>query len=376
MAKSSTSRQKKGSGRRGSSSSGAQGKHLVIVESPAKAKTINQYLGRDYVVQASIGHVRDLPARAEKGSKQPVPGVDVDNHFKPTYVVLPAKKKALTSLKQAARSAADIWFATDLDREGEAIAWHLAQELGIDPAEAKRVIFNAITKSQIEHAFANPHPIDMYKVNAQQARRILDRIVGYQVSPLLWKKVARGLSAGRVQSVAARLIVEREQEIRRFVPDEWWRVTLCLSLDPAAAAGVGRAWSGFLATVNGKGNPPTLKAQNAWLADHDSIKVELVEVDGKRFELRSTADEPRDLSDEVRRIAEATGLRDVHIDVTDNPEGKGPARTLRRVTGTVDPLARYGVVSVETKRTTARPPAPFITASLQAAASTTLGFAA
>jgi DNA topoisomerase-1 len=159
--------QRKGSA--GGRSASAKGKHLVIVESPAKAKTINRYLGAGYMVQASVGHVRDLPRKAPKGSKQPVPGVDLENQFEPTYVVLPTKRKTLNALKQAAREAADVWFATDLDREGEAIAWHLAQELGIDPTVAKRVIFNAITKSQIEHAFANPHAIDMFKVNAQQA---------------------------------------------------------------------------------------------------------------------------------------------------------------------------------------------------------------
>ena len=222
------------------------GKHLVIVESPAKAKTINHYLGPDYTVQASVGHVRDLPPKAPKGSKQPVPGVDLANDFKPTYEVLPAKRKTLASLQKAAKGARDVWFATDLDREGEAIAWHLAQELGIEPGQAKRVIFNAITKSQIKHAFAHPHPIDMYKVNAQQARRILDRIVGYQVSPLLWKKVARGLSAGRVQSVALRLIVQREREIRNFVPNEYWRVTVRLACDREQAPELIEPWARFV----------------------------------------------------------------------------------------------------------------------------------
>jgi DNA topoisomerase-1 len=376
MARSSSSRKKTGSRRTRAAAGDSAGRHLVIVESPAKAKTINQYLGPDYLVQASIGHVRDLPARAEKGSKQPVPGVDLENHFNPTYVVLPAKKKALASLKKAAGRAADVWFATDLDREGEAIAWHLAQELGVDPVDAKRVIFNAITKSKIEQAFAHPHVIDMFKVNAQQARRILDRIVGYQVSPLLWKKVARGLSAGRVQSVAARLIIDREREIRRFVPDEYWRVTVLLSLESAAAGSVGRAWSEFLGRVDEKGNGPTIKAQNAWLAKNGSIRVELIEVGGERLELRCGADEARDLSPEVTRVAEAAGLLSVEVTATENPEGKGPARTQRRVSGDVDPSARYRVRSIETKRTTARPPAPFITASLQASAATTLGFSA
>ncbi|MEM7623306.1 MAG: toprim domain-containing protein, partial [Planctomycetota bacterium] len=182
----------------------AKGKSLVIVESPSKAKTINKYLGDDYVVLASIGHVRDLPSKNPKGVKDPVPGVKVEKRFSPTYQILDGKEQVIKDLKRAAKDATstggDIWFATDLDREGEAIAWHLAQELGIDSRDAKRVVFAAITKAEIERAFSKPHAIDEDRVNAQQARRILDRIVGYQVSPLLWKKVARGLSAGRVQS--------------------------------------------------------------------------------------------------------------------------------------------------------------------------------
>ena len=196
------------------------GRQLVIVESPAKAKTINKYLGDDFVVHASVGHIRDLPAKSPKGVKQPVPGVDLDNGFVPTYEVLPGKAKTVNELKRLAKDAREIWFATDLDREGEAIAWHLAQELGVEPTQAKRVVFNAITKTEVQRAFSEPHEIDVAKVNAQQARRILDRIVGYQASPLLWKKVARGLSAGRVQSVAVRLIVEREREIEERSPPQ------------------------------------------------------------------------------------------------------------------------------------------------------------
>src|SRR5262245_59920963 len=226
------------------------GKHLVIVESPAKAKTINRYLGGDFVVQASIGHVRDLPSKAPKGSKQPVPGVDLENRFAPHYEVLPDKRKVVSDLKKAAREATDVWFATDLDREGEAIAWHLAQELGVEPDRAKRVVFDAITKGEIQKAFSNPRSINEDLVNAQQARRILDRIVGYLVSPLLWKKVARGLSAGRVQSVAVRLIVDREREIRSFIPDEYWRVTARLSVDAAKAAATGAAWDRFMAQTD------------------------------------------------------------------------------------------------------------------------------
>ena len=366
-------------GRKRSSSApaaAATGKHLVIVESPAKAKTINRYLGPDYIVQASVGHVRDLPAKAPKGSKQPVPGVDLDNHFEPTYEVLPDKKKVVTELKRVAKSAADVWFATDLDREGEAIAWHLAQELGIDLSQAKRVIFNAITKTEIQRAFEHPHQIDVYKVNAQQARRILDRIVGYQVSPLLWKKVARGLSAGRVQSVAVRLIVEREREIRAFVPDEYWNVVGLMSIDASAASGLAPQWRKFIAATDEKGRAPTIKQQNQWLAQHKSIEAELVEVGGSKFELGCPADKPRDLTADIRRVAEATGLRNIKVEQESNPDGKGPAQNIRRVSGEVDPAVRYRVKSIETRRTSSNPYPPFITSTLQQAAANVLGLSA
>jgi len=352
----------------------ADGKNLVIVESPAKAKTINRYLGPDFVVTASVGHVRDLPAKAPKGSKQAVPGVDLENDFEPTYEVLAEKMKVVTELKKAARNAREVWFATDLDREGEAIAWHLAQELGIDPTTAKRVVFNAITKSEIEHAFREPHPIDMARVDAQQARRILDRIVGYQVSPLLWKKVARGLSAGRVQSVATRLIVEREREIRKFVPDEYWKVTVRLSVDPAKAAGLIEPWDDFMARTDERGKGPTLKDQNAWLAAHGAIKAELVELDGSKFDLGCKSDQPRDLSAEIADVARAVGMDGVEVSSYEDPDGKGPARMKRTVEGAIDHAARYRVQSIETKRTVSRPPAPFITSTLQMAASSELSF--
>src|SRR5438105_1031245 len=192
-------------------------KSLVIVESPAKAKTINKYLGDDYIVKASMGHVRDLPSKGM--------GVDLKT-FEPEYVVIEerGKGKVVSELKKLAKNSKDVYLATDLDREGEAIAWHLKEALGISDERAKRVIFNAITKNEIQKAFKQPHTIDMDRVNAQQARRILDRIVGYEISPLLWRKVARGLSAGRVQSVAVRLVVEREREIDAFVPDEYWKI--------------------------------------------------------------------------------------------------------------------------------------------------------
>ena len=183
----------------------AKTKSLVIVESPAKAKTINKYLGPDYVVTASMGHVRDLPSKGIN--------VDIENNFEPTYKTSPGKTRTVSSLKSAMKSCDTLYLATDLDREGEAIAWHLSELLKIPSEKTYRVVFNSITKNSIQQAFEKPGKLDMDKVNAQQARRILDRIVGYQISPLLWKKVARGLSAGRVQSVAVRLLVERERQM-------------------------------------------------------------------------------------------------------------------------------------------------------------------
>ncbi len=354
----------------------ASGRQLVIVESPAKAKTINKYLGPGFVVQASVGHIRDLPAKSPKGSKMPVPGVDLDNDFRPTYEVLPGKAATVAGLKRLAKQASEVWFATDLDREGEAIAWHLAEVLGIKPSAAKRVVFNAITKAEVNRAFANPHPIDEHKVNAQQARRIVDRIVGYQVSPLLWKKVARNLSAGRVQSVAVRLIVEREREIAAFVPDEYWKVGALLALDPSKAGELATGWESLVANIDDRGKGPTVKVRNQWLAEHGALRTELVELDGKKFELGCPAARPEDLSAQVERVANAVGLVDVQVISEEDPEGKGPARWLRKVRGRVDPKVRYAVKSIETRRSTTKPPAPFITSSLQIAAANQLGFSA
>lgn len=282
------------SGRRSGSgykAGAASGKQLVIVESPSKAKTINKYLGSDYVVLASVGHVRDLPSKAAKGDKSPVPGVNLEKNFAPTYEIVEGKGQLIRDLKRAAKDAissgGEVWFATDLDREGEAIAWHLAQELGIESKQAKRVIFPAITKSEIAKAFSHPHPIDEDRVNAQQARRILDRIVGYQVSPLLWKKVARGLSAGRVQSVAVRLVVDREREIRKFIPEEYWDIEGVFALSEAEAAKLGPRWREFLGQKDEKGAGPTVKAQNAWLGEHKVFRASLVEVAGDKFDLRA-----------------------------------------------------------------------------------------
>jgi len=196
-------------------------KALVIVESPAKAKTINKYLGRDFKVVASMGHVRDLPK-----SKL---GVDVESGFQPEYVVIPDRAKVIKELKDAAKSVDEIFVATDPDREGEAIGWHLAEELGGRKKKVSRLMFNEITKKAITEAIKHPGEIDMKMVDAQQARRVLDRLVGYKISPILWDKVRRGLSAGRVQSVALKLICDREREIEAFVPEEYWHITARLA---------------------------------------------------------------------------------------------------------------------------------------------------
>lgn len=190
--------------------------YLVIVESPAKAKTIERYLGKKYKVKASIGHVIDLP-RSQMG-------IDTEQNYKPKYITIRGKGPVLQDLKSAAKKAKKIYLAADPDREGEAIAWHLAQALKIDITSECRVVFNEITKDAILESFKNPRPINMDLVDAQQARRILDRLVGYNISPILWKKVKKGLSAGRVQSVALRLIIDREEEIKNFVPEEYWSI--------------------------------------------------------------------------------------------------------------------------------------------------------
>ncbi|MGC6450240.1 MAG: DNA topoisomerase [Pirellulaceae bacterium] len=351
-------------------------KHLVIVESPAKVKTISKILGPDYLVEASIGHVLDLPARNPKGVKAPVPGIDLDNDFEPSYEVIKGKNKTLSKLKKAAKESEGVWLATDLDREGEAIAWLLAEAMKVKPEKVKRVVFNAITRDAIRQAFENPRDIDIAKVNAQQARRILDRIVGYQVSPLLWKKVAGGLSAGRVQSVAVRLIVEREREIRAHVPDETWNVNVRLALDPSQASALVDQWQQFITTLDDKGKTPTIKRQNAWLAEHGSLKTELIQVAGEKFNLGCSADKPEDLSEKIKAVAEAVGMNNVQVDTSLNPSGKGPGMFERVVTGDVDTDVKYEINSIQTKQTTSRPYAPFITSSMQMSASSALGFTA
>lgn len=310
------------------------GKSLVIVESPAKAKTINKYLGRDFIVKSSVGHIRDLPTSG--GEKKPVDtkerarqaaitrklspedkiahrqkksreqlirrmGINPDNNWEARYEILPGKEKVVDELVKLAEKADTIYLATDMDREGEAIAWHLQEAIGGDPARYRRVVFNEITKSAIHQAFEEPGPVDMNRVQAQQARRFLDRVVGYMVSPLLWAKVARGLSAGRVQSVALRLVVEREREIRAFIPEEYWDLFADLTT-----------------------------------AKKDAVKFEVKRRQGEAFKpvnQEQTEQAMADLQDAIYRIAD-----------------------------------------VKEKPTSAKPTAPYITSTLQQAASTRLGF--
>jgi DNA topoisomerase-1 len=237
---------------------------LVVVESPTKVKTIQKYLDGNYVVKASMGHVRDLPK-----SKL---GVDAKRNFKPKYVVAPGKKKVLDDLKKAAEKVDALYVATDPDREGEAIGWHLAQELGVNKRKVYRVAFNEITERAVKAAFTKPGKIDLRKVDAQQARRVLDRLVGYSLSPLLWDKVQRGLSAGRVQSVAVRLIVDREREIQAFVPQEYWSLHARLA---------GRRPPEFTAALKEIGE------EKASLRDEATTRALMQELEGARFVVRS-----------------------------------------------------------------------------------------
>ena len=309
------------------------GKSLVIVESPAKAKTINKYLGNDFIVKSSVGHIRDLPTssgstasdpkeraaqaaitrkmapdekqryQARKKREQLVRrmGVDPDHDWHARYEILPGKEKVVAELRKLAEKSDAIYLATDLDREGEAIAWHLKEAIGGDDARYQRVVFNEITKKAIQAAFQRPAFLDINRVNAQQARRFLDRVVGFEVSPLLWAKIARGLSAGRVQSVAVRLIVEREREIRAFVPEEYWEVHALLQPNRAAP-----------------------------------VSFEIKRFNGDKFEPTTEAQ------------AQAAGAA-------------------------LEP-ASFTVTGLEARKTSSKPSAPFITSTLQQAASTRLGF--
>lgn len=302
-------------------------KSLVIVESPAKAKTINKYLGSDFEVKASMGHVRDLPSKGLS--------VDIEHDFEPTYEITPNRKKTVVSLKASAKGCRDLYLATDLDREGEAIAWHLAQVLGVPEERTYRVIFNAITQSAIKHAFAEPGRIDIDKVMAQQTRRILDRIVGYKISPLLWKKVTSGLSAGRVQSVAVKIIVEREREIRAFKPKEYWLIPAVFTAD--LQNDYRQEWTTFTATKTESDKPPTIAEQNEWLIKHKAFKADLIKVGDEKF-TASTKEEAEKIFGALKE-------------------------------------ANFKVSAAERKESASHPPAPFITSTLQQAAANQLGFA-
>src|SRR5919198_1611632 len=239
-------------------------KKLVVVESPTKAKTLERFLGGDYTVKASYGHIRDLPKNKL--------GVDTEREFEPEYVVPEDSKKVVAQLRSAHKKAADLILATDFDREGEAIAFHVASLLGVDPSEAKRVTFTEITRNAIVEAFEDPRTLDLKLVEAQQARRVLDRLVGYRLSPVLWKKVRTGLSAGRVQSVAVRLIVDREREIAAFVPVEYW------SLHARLSAKLPPEFEATLREVAG---------EKASIANEAEAQALVARLDGQRFIVRS-----------------------------------------------------------------------------------------
>ena len=304
----------------------ANKKSLVIVESPAKAKTINKYLGPDFEVKSSMGHIRDLPSKNL--------GVDIDNNFQPEYVINPNRKQTVRSLKAAAEKCDDLYLATDLDREGEAIAWHLAQILGVPEEKTYRVIFNAITKTAIKQAFAEPGKLNMDKVMAQQARRILDRIVGYQISPLLWKKVAGGLSAGRVQSVAVKIIVEKEREIRAFKSEEYWLIPAVFTTD--LQNDLRQDWLDFVTAKTEDDKPPPLAEQNKWLSEHNAFKAELARIGEEKFK------------------------------ASDGQQAQKILGALKE--------SEFIVDSVESRQTVSQPAAPFITSTLQQTAANQLGF--
>ena len=268
---------------------GKPGKSLVIVESPAKAKTINRYLGDGYLVKASLGHVKDLPKKDL--------GVDVDDDFRPTYEIIPSRMKIMDELKDAAKKASAIYLAADPDREGEAICQHLAEELS-NGKKIQRVLFHEITKNSIREAFENPGEINTKLVDAQQARRILDRLVGYQISPLLWDKVRRGISAGRVQTVALRLIVDRERLIRAFVIEEYWTITAQLGtkIPPFFDARLlNRGGKDFV--VGGEGESGSIKAQaekgKLLIANEAEAQVIAAEVEKQKFVVASTVTKER-----------------------------------------------------------------------------------
>ncbi len=251
-------------------------KNLIIVESPAKAKTIKKYLGRDYNVVASFGHLRDLPKSQL--------GIDVDHNFEPRYITIRGKGDLLASLKKEAKAAEHVYLATDPDREGEAISWHLAYILGLNPDSKCRITFNEITKDVIKSAIKEPRPINLDLVDAQQARRVIDRIVGYKLSPLLWRKVKKGLSAGRVQSVVTRLVVEREREIEQFIPDEYWTLSANLKANDGHT---------FTAKFHGKnGKKMTISNASAAEAVFSELQSASFSVGNARYDERKKSPAP------------------------------------------------------------------------------------
>jgi DNA topoisomerase-1 len=285
-------RRKTGAANPGAMPRGAGGA-LVIVESPTKAKTIGKYLGRGYTVKATVGHVRDLPKREL--------GVDVENGFTPKYVTIKEKAKTLAEIKKAAQASSRVLIATDPDREGEAIAWHVASQLnGGNNRSIRRVLFHEITKDAVAQALANPLDIDQRKVDAQQARRILDRLVGYKASPLLWKSIKTGLSAGRVQTVALRLICEREEEIRKFVPQEYWTIAADLEKD-------GQAFQARLHKLGG--HKPEIKDESAAQAIvADVAKLPFIVTTVERGERRRKAPAPFTTSTMQQEAAKQLGF--------------------------------------------------------------------
>lgn len=300
---------KKSPAKKNSSKAAADsGKKLLIVESPAKAKTLSKFLGSEFVIKASLGHIRDLP---QKGNSKKGLGIDIENDFTPDYQIIPGKEKTVQELKSLAKKSSEIFLAPDPDREGESIAWHLAVLLELigDP-RVHRVTYGAITKKAVLEAISKPRSIDMNLVNAQQGRRILDRLVGFNLSPFLWKKVAMNLSAGRVQSVAVRLVVERERAIRAFVPEEYWKLSALLSA----------------------------KGQDA---EEASFQADLVEWDGQRFALGSPiASSEAPVKEIVAHLEEAS----------------------------------FQLLDITKKETKRSPAAPFITSTLQQSASNMFGF--
>ena len=305
-------------------------KNLVIVESPTKARTLSGFLGREYEVRASVGHVRDLPK-----SKL---GVDVGDGFKPEYIVPEEKEKVVRELKAAAKGAAAVYLATDPDREGEAISWHVMEAAEIKPRRERpirRVVFHEITKSAIEEAFQHPREIDFHLVNAQQARRVLDRLVGYKISPLIWKKVRRGLSAGRVQSVALRMIVEREREIQNFVAREYWTIDAELSKEAEPETRFRARLHGYAGTGGTGGGAPEV---GGWLG----------------------ATATGDNAPKSKKKAE--------LEIASEAAAQSLVETLR--------VARYEVAEVRQRTMNRRPSPPFTTSTLQQEASRRLGFTA